>query len=192
EPDVQPVVEKKKDEAPPTAVSGVVTALDALKGTLTVEHRQGTDTFNVATDAKINIDGKPGQLAALPVGAIVTLTQFVDAKTAGSVQAGGRSYFGNLVTAVDAWRDTITIKDRDTEITFGVAPDACITVDGKHTKLAAVPVGSFANVSLAADQQTARSIGADGPDLGGCGGSCVKAVDAENGTITFDDKAAAE
>jgi RNA polymerase sigma factor (sigma-70 family) len=192
EPDVQPVVEKKKDEAPPTAVSGVVTALDALKGTLTVEHRQGTDTFNVATDAKINIDGKPGQLAALPVGAIVTLTQFVDAKTAGSVQAGGRSYFGNLVTAVDAGRNTITIKDRDTEMTFGVAPDACITVDGKHTKLAAVPVGSFANVSLAADQQTARSIGADGPDLGGCGGSCVKAVDAENGTITFDDKAAAE
>src|SRR5439155_481081 len=152
----------------------------------------GEDTFTQAKDGTIDIDGKPGQLSGLPAGASVNLTRFVDAKMVRSIQANGRWYFGAPVMAVDAANNTITIKDRDGEKTFVVGADAFIAVEGKPAKLAAVPVGSFAQVGLAVDQATVRDIGAEGPDVGGCGGSCVKAIDPENGTITFDDKAAAE
>jgi RNA polymerase sigma factor (sigma-70 family) len=182
----------KEAETLPTLVRGVVKAVNAEKRTLTVAHREGETTFTVAKDARIDIDNRPGTLAGLPRGADVTLSRFVDARTAGNVEAGGRWYFGAPLKAVDAARNTITLADRDGDKTFGVAPDACITVDGKHCKLAAVPPGAFVNVGLAADQTTARSIGADGPHLGACGGSMVKAVDPVNHTITFDDKAVAE
>jgi RNA polymerase sigma factor (sigma-70 family) len=176
----------------PTKVDGIANAVDAEKGTLTVTHREGEDTFSVAKDARIEIDGTPGELARLPAGANVSLTRFVGPKAAGSVQASGRSYFGSRVKAVDARSSTITIQDRDTEKTFAVAPNAMIWVDGKGAKLEAVPPGSFVNLTLGADQQTVRNIGADGPDLGGCGGSLVKAVDLQRRTITFDTKAPPE
>jgi hypothetical protein len=90
----------------------------------------------------------------------------VGAEDGRSIQADGRAYFGNLVKAVDAQKLTITIRDRDGESTFAVARDAFITVDGKGAKLAAVPPGSFVNLSLAADQHTVRHLGADGPNHG--------------------------
>jgi RNA polymerase sigma factor (sigma-70 family) len=188
----QPVKEHKEDEARPAVVSGVATAVDAEKNTLRVAHREGEGTFTVAKDARIDIDGKSGRLAGLPKGANVTLSRFVGPKTAGSVQASGRWYFGVPVKAVDARKNTITVKDREDEKTFAVAQDAFITVDGKPCKLAAVPPGAFVSLGLAADQTTARTVGAAGPDLGGCGGSMVKAVDTALNTITFDDKAMAE
>jgi RNA polymerase sigma factor (sigma-70 family) len=191
-PAVPPLKEKKEDEAPPTVINGVVKGVDAAKNTLTVDDRGGESTFTVAKDAAIDIDGKQGQLARLPIGANVTLSQFVDPKTTRSIQAGGRWYFGAPVKAVDADKNTITIGDKEREETFAVAQDAFITVEGKPSKLAAVPAGAFVNLGLAADQQTARSIGADGPCLGGCGGSLVKAVDVEMSTITFDGKAMPE
>jgi RNA polymerase sigma factor (sigma-70 family) len=184
--------EKKQDEPLPTGVNGIVKAVDAEKGTLTVESRDGEETYSLASNGRIDIDGKPGRLDRLPVGANVNLTHFVGPKTAGHIQAAGRFYFGSAVTAVDAEKGTITIKDKDAGKTFTVAPNALITVDGKHTKLAAVPPGCFVNMGLGVDQATALSIGADGPSLGGCGGSCVKSVDVEKGTITFDDKAMPE
>jgi RNA polymerase sigma factor (sigma-70 family) len=181
--------EKKDDEPLPTVVSGVAKVVDADRGTLLVTHRDGEDTFTVADGAAIEIDDKPGELARLPVGANVALTRFVGPKTAGRVQAGGRAYFGNPVKAVDAVKKTITITDRGDEQTFAVAPDALIWVDGKAAPLVAVPPRSFVNMTLAADQQTVRHLGADGASLGGCGGSPVKAVDAQKRTITFDKKA---
>src|SRR5262249_19040593 len=47
-----------------------------------------------------------------------------------------------------------------------------------------LPTGTRVNVTLSVDQKTARSIFADGPQLGG---GVVKAVDAGNSTLTFDD-----
>jgi hypothetical protein len=73
-----------------------------------------------------------------------------------------------------------------------MAQDANITIDGRPGKLAGVPPGCFVNLGLSVDQATVRNIQAEGPNLGGCGGSCVKAVDAEQNSITFDDKGAAE
>jgi RNA polymerase sigma factor (sigma-70 family) len=180
---------KPEPEPLPTNVNGVAKVVHAEGGTLLVAHRDGEELFSVAAGAEIQIDDKPGALAQLPVGANVSLTRFVDPKTVGRVQAGGRSFFGNQVKAVDAVRSTITIKDRDEEKTFTVARDTFLTIDGKGAKLSAVPPGSFVNMGLAADQQTARHIGVSGAGLGGCGGSLVASVDRQKRTITFDKKA---
>jgi hypothetical protein len=90
---------------------------------------------------------------------------------------------------VDAEKSTITIDDRDGQMTFSVAPDAFINADGKPCELAQIAVGAFVNMGLKVDQSTVCSIGAEGPGLGDCGGSMVKAIDTANNTITFDDKA---
>jgi RNA polymerase sigma factor (sigma-70 family) len=190
-PPTEKVTAKEKQPEPlPTTVNGVAKAVDAGKGALTVAHRDGEDTFAVTADARIEIDGAPGKLAGLPAGANVSLTRFVDARTAGSVRATGRSYFGNLVRAVDVPNRTVTIRDKPGDSTFVVAPTALIWVDGKAAKLDAVPPGVFVNLDLAADQRTVRCLGADGPGIGGCGGSMVTAVDVRKRTITFDKKAA--
>jgi hypothetical protein len=252
-------------EAVGPQVSGVVKAVDAGKGTLTLADR----TFTVAADANISIDFKPGKLAAVPAGAHVTLTLRADQKTAHNVQVGGETIFGraravdpgrstitvagnphdrtfrvaaetnihidgkpgklsgipagaclhalNLcadqktvhsinvegpgvhnvpVKAVDAEKGTLTFNDKaPAEVagkTIVVAPDARISIDGRAGKLASVPAGAFLSLTLSVDSTTVRWINAEGPNIGGCGGSMVKAVDAVKGTITFDDKACAE
>ncbi len=100
------------------------------------------------------------------------------------------------VKAVDAERHTITFDEKaPPELagkTLGVARDAGISIDGKPGKLASVPAGAYVNMGLSPDRQTALYVHAQGPNLGECGGSCVKAVDAERHTITFDDKAPPE
>ena len=49
-----------------------------------------------------------------------------------------------------------------------------------------MPAGSYLNITLTVDQQLVRSIWAVGPPVPGTG--VVKAVDAENHTITVDDR----
>jgi RNA polymerase sigma factor (sigma-70 family) len=198
----QPVKEARPDEARPTVVSGVATAVDAEKKTLRVAHREGEDTFTVATGATIEVDGKPAALAWVPRGANVTLSQFEGPKTARSVQAAGGWWPGVLVKAVDAERNTVTFSGDEyargsphrqpaavAGKTLPVAPGANIVIDGKPGKLAGLPPGAFVTVHLLADQKTVGSLDAAGPDLGGCGGSPVKAVDTARNTVTFDDKA---
>lgn len=199
EPADQLVKDKKQDEAPARVVSGVVKAVDAAQNILTVAHKEGEDTFTVAKGAKIEIDGKPGRLAGLPTGANITLSQFVDLKSPRSVQANGQWFWGVLLKAVDAEKNTITLEDDDfnkqrdvSGKTFTVAQDANILIDAKPGKLAGIPRGAHLNLGLAADQRTALTLVAEGPYLGGCGGSMVKAIDAEKNTITFGDKGAAE
>jgi RNA polymerase sigma factor (sigma-70 family) len=187
----QPVKEKKATEAVPSVVSGVAQAVDAEQNTLIVAHRDGVNTFTVAKDAKIEIDGKPGALAGIPPGANVTLSKFVDATTATSIRAEGRSLWGVVVSAVDAASNTITLEDNDFNKqrdvagkTFSVAKGANISVDGKPGKLAAIPKGASVNLGLCADQQTARNVEAAGATFNGV----AKAVDAASNTITVDDK----
>jgi len=182
--------EEKTADPLPQKISGVAKAVDSDKRTLLVEHRDGADMFTMAVGAKVEIDGAPDELASLPVGANVDLIDFVAPKVAGGVHAGGRAYYGSTVKAVDAKKGTVTVKDRGKEETFVVPPNAMIAVDGKGgAKLSAIPPGSFVNLHLAADQRTIRDIGAEGANLGGCGGSLVKAIDVQKRTITFDKKA---
>src|SRR5262249_45003701 len=69
-------------EARGSKVEGVVTTVDAEKSAVTLTFPQapgeGEKTITVSRDAAIEIDGKPGKLAALPKGAHVTVSLAVD------------------------------------------------------------------------------------------------------------------
>jgi RNA polymerase sigma factor (sigma-70 family) len=189
EPVRQPAAVKERAEPVPTVVRGAVKAVDERTRTITVTYGVGEGAFTVPTDVDIKIDGKSGKFAGIPVGANVVLTQFSDAQTPRTIQANGQAFFGAVVKAVDAERNTITIADRGNEQTFAVAQDACINADGKACKLADLPPGAIVNMGLLVDQATVCNIGAQGEHLGACGGSMVKAIDVANRTVTFDDKA---
>src|SRR5262249_6445808 len=91
-------------------VFGVVKTVNAEKHTITLfpDARGAENTFRVAKDARIEIDGKPGKVAGLPPGVTVTLSMFVDHNTAGSIQATGPQVIGFL-KAFDAQKNTITV-----------------------------------------------------------------------------------
>src|SRR5262245_56592007 len=103
----QPAVEKKA-EAPPMIVTGVVKAVDAGKKSLTVSHRDGETAFDVPDDAHINIDGKRSELAKLPVGAHVILSQIERPNTVRAIHAQGAAVFGS-VKSVDSEKNNITV-----------------------------------------------------------------------------------
>jgi RNA polymerase sigma factor (sigma-70 family) len=182
-PAIQAATEKKER---PTVVSGIATAVDAEKNNLTVDHRDGETTFNVSKDAKIEIDGKPGQLVSVPRGANVNLSQFVDPTTASTIRADGRWFWGT-VKAVDVQNNTISYGDKaqpgSEGRTFVVTKDTFISVDGKPGQLAGIPAGASANLQLCVDQQTVRSLTAEGQQINGK----VQAVDAAKRTITVND-----
>jgi hypothetical protein len=178
-------------EAAGPQVSGAVKAVDADRNTLAVVDREGESTFAVGKNAQVEIDGKPGKLAAVPPGALVTLSWFVDVKTARIVQAAGPWWQDVLVKAVDADKNTLTFGEGERQPaevagkTFPLAPGAIVVIDGKPAKLAALPPGSFVLVHLSADQKRVGSLDATGP---GVQNVLVKAVDAGKSTITFDEK----
>jgi hypothetical protein len=178
-----PAREKKEDEVLPTVVSGVAKAVDAVKRTITVEHQGGETTFDVASDAVIAIDDKPGELAAVPAGASIHLRRFVDRKTTRSVLANGRWLLGT-VRAVDAANNTITFGDKAQDgaagKTFNVPKDLAVSIDNKPGTLSGIPTGATVNLQLFADQQTVRCLSAGGGSVFGR----VTAVDAGKNTIT--------
>lgn len=186
----QPASEKKVDPALPQVVSGVIKSVDAATNTLTITHRDGATTCKVASDAHIDIDGKSGALAGLPVGANVILCQFAEDRSCRSLQASGASVFA-AVKSVDTDKNSITVSGGPADgKTFRVTPDTQITIDGKQGKLAGIPAGATLHaLTLCVDQQTVRGINAEGPGLHHVE---VKAVDLAKNTITFDDKGPAD
>jgi RNA polymerase sigma factor (sigma-70 family) len=179
------------------AVFGSVKAVDAAKNTITVAGPPDDRTFVVPDTTYIVIDGKRGRLAGIPLGAnLHALNLCVDQKTARSINVDGPSYHHVAVKAVDAEKNTITFDDKAPADVAGkavpVPADATIMIDGKPGKLVGMPAGAFVNLVLTVDRSTVRRLDAEGPNLGGCGGSPVKSVDTVGNTITFDDKAAAE
>jgi RNA polymerase sigma factor (sigma-70 family) len=178
------------------SVFASVKAVDPENNTITVA---GSDddgrTFSVPAGTPVTIDGKPGKLAAIPKGASLhALNLRVDQRTAAGINVCGPGLQHVPVKAVDAEKGTVTFGEQAPADVAGktlpVAADADVQIDGKPGKLAAVPPGCFVNVGLSADRRTALNLQAEGPNLGGCGGSMVRAVDAEKGTITFEDRAA--
>jgi RNA polymerase sigma factor (sigma-70 family) len=180
------------------SVFASVKAVDSEKNTITVAGSEDDGrTFRVTKETTIIIDGKPGTLAAIPAGAgLHALNLCADQQTADGINVCGPGYHHVPVTAVDADKHTITIGEQaPAEVagkTLRVVPEANIQIDGKPGKLAAVPVGAFVNLGLSVDRQTALNLQAEGPNLGGCGGSMVSAVSAGENTITFDAKGAAD
>jgi hypothetical protein len=182
---VQPVKEKKEAEALPKVVSGIVKAVDAEKKTVTLALPEGETTFTIAMDGHISIDCKAGELAKVPAGARVVLSQFVAARTARAFSATGDSIFA-AVEAVDTEKNTITVAGGPADgKTFAVTKDTIIVIDGKSSTLSAIPKGaSLHALNLCVDQKTACGINVEGP---GYHAIPVKSVDAANSTITFED-----
>jgi RNA polymerase sigma factor (sigma-70 family) len=180
-----PVAENMGGEKAATTVSGVVKAVDAAKNTVTVAHREGQTTFSVAPDARVVVDGRPGDLARLRNAARVNLGLLAGTTTAASLEAVGPEIHGNVI-AVDAEKNSVTllVSHGGGEQTFTLARNAGITIDGKPGLLSGVPVGTQVTLSWFVDQRTARSMQAEGPAFQGV---VVKAVDADHNTITFED-----
>jgi hypothetical protein len=137
-----------------------VKAVDAEKGTITFDDKARAEvagkTFIVAKDANFAIDGKPGKLADIPVGAYVSMTLSADRQTARQVHAQGPPVSG-VVKGVDAQRNTLTVDDR----TYTVASDTSVTIDGQRGQLAGLPVGANVSLRLCLDQKTVRMINAN-------------------------------
>jgi RNA polymerase sigma factor (sigma-70 family) len=175
-------------EAVGPQVGGVLKAMDADKNFVTIATAEGERSFTLTRNANIDLDNQQGsKLAAVPVGASVTVSWFVDQKTARNLQAGGRSFISVPVAAVDAAAGTITFGTERTPVevagkTFPVSRNAPISLDGKDGKLADLPRGCFVNLVLSTDQKIVRNLSAEGRSYIFVR---VKAVNAEKNTITF-------
>jgi hypothetical protein len=174
-----------------------VKAIDVEKRTLTFDDKAPAvvagKTIAVAPDAGIEIDGKPGQLAAIPAGAFLSVGLSVDAQTALHVQAEGPTLGGcggSEASVIDAANYTVTFSEKGTpEVagkTFNVAKDVWLQMDAMPGKLSELPAGSYLNITLTVDHQLVRGIWATGPPVPEIG--AVQAVDATKRTITVNDK----
>ncbi len=176
-------------------VGGVLKAVHAANNTITFENKEPDGsirlrTFSVTKTAMIQIDGRPSKLADVPVGAGISLSWFVDQKTARNLLANGRAFFGVMVKAVDAAKSTITFDDNGAPAelagkTLPVAKTAMIQIDGKNnSKLAGIPAGAIVHPALSADGKSVLLLTAEGRAFMGVQ---VKSVDAVKKTITFKD-----
>jgi RNA polymerase sigma factor (sigma-70 family) len=174
----------------------VAKAVDAEKNTITfAEERVPAElagkTFPVPKDANIQIDGRTGKLGGLPAGVIVNVTLTLDQKSARALQAEGRQWNDVLVKAVDADAGTVTFANEKApgEVagkTFPVAKHANVSVDGKRSKLVAIPPGAFVSLNLSVDQKTVTGLSAEGSRIGDRDDAVVQAVDPSKNTITVD------
>jgi hypothetical protein len=173
-------------QAEGSSAQGVITAVDAVKGTLTLRIAKKGEpatehTYEVSKDAKVSLDGVGGKLSDLPVGAAVIVKLSITQKAVWSVQAEGQSIKG-AAKVVDADSRGITIADKEGEKTYTVAKDATIAVDGKPAQLADVPADAVVAAKLSADGQTVRSLSADGSNVQGV----VRSVDGVNNEIVIE------
>jgi RNA polymerase sigma factor (sigma-70 family) len=170
---------------------GVLKAVDAFTKTITFDDKGVERTLSVTKNANITIDNRPAKLTELPPGCLVSLSWFLDQKTARNLEAGGRQYIGVPVKAVDVSKNTITFGEEraPAEVagkTFPVAKHAMIRIDGEDGKqLAGIPPGALTNPILSADQKIVCYISAEGRGLMG---GLVKAVDATQNTIAFEEQ----
>jgi hypothetical protein len=182
------VAEKPREDKPEgkkaktVLAVGIVKAVDAGKNTLTVSLKGEADrTVTAAKDADIEINGKSGKLADVPVGAHVLLELSKDQTTALRIQATVGSLATGEVKALDAARNTVTIAVKGGSETFTLLKDADIEIDGKPAKLGDVPVGTNVTLYLTVRVGSLQATGAHVPGH-------VKSVDAAKSTLTLTNK----
>jgi RNA polymerase sigma factor (sigma-70 family) len=181
------------------SLTGVIKQVDATG--VTLDGKNAPRTFKLAANGKVTINGKDAQLADLKAGDKVTITLTTNESAALSI-SGGKSddekpvkpekpgsgktaTFGGRIAAVDASAKTITVTGKgDQAVTAKLTADTKIVVDGKEAKLADVPKGAVAVLTVAAATDAAEPRDAivltvSGPTIGGS----VKQVDATG--ITF-------
>jgi hypothetical protein len=164
-------------------VQGKVLAVDPKKQQLRLQTRAGRgdeegaeETYLVAGDADVLLDDgkgrrfslKEGQLADVPVGAVVTGKLSVDQQAIMSLRAEGNTVQG-MLKAVDPEKNTITLtlrtgrgrEDPTEDKTYTVAKDARILIEGKDSKLADIKVeenGPPLSLRLSLDQTVVQTI----------------------------------
>ncbi len=177
------------------AVTGVIRSVDPLARTITL----GGDrerTLTLAPDAKVLLEGRPGELAGLREGMRVSLRLSSDQRSVVAIQVGeGRQegegrrpdgdrretpLVGGVVKAVDAEARTITLAGEDRDQTFPVHREARIN-------LAEIRPGTRVQLRLTADRSAVVALAGgegerrDAPAVRGT----VKAVDPAARKITL-------
>jgi hypothetical protein len=181
------------------SIDGTVSALNALKGLVTVKSDSGaSSTVSVAPSAAVSVDGLSAKLAKLPIGAQVTLsgTSTNGVNVATSVKATSSRPFATAgtVAAVDGGDQTEarTISVKRVSLTgagatdvIPVADKALITLDGRKAELSALPVKAHIVVTgtVTGGIYSARTLTALSRWSLNLTGT-VSAVDAANGLLT--------
>ena len=205
----QAKADKVKKPAAPTdgsEVTGVVRAIDAAKGTLTLQPgktAREAKTFDLAKDVQVLLDDgsgeklgfKDGKLTDVSAGSQVTV-RLGDEKKVIRVFVDGPTVHGTL-SAVDATKGTITVAvakvkgQPPADTTFTVGKATRITIDDgqpkdktktvKQANLADVPANAIVSVKLSADRKVVGSLRAEGQTVTGT----LKAVDAARNAVTI-------
>jgi RNA polymerase sigma factor (sigma-70 family) len=197
--------------APPAEVRGIVKAVDADKGTITLtlrfdrrEESAEEKTFTLAKNAEVAISSgmgrrggayREGKLADLAPGAAAVLYLSADQKAVEAVLAEGPTVRG-LIKAVDGGKNTVTIDlhagrggEGGDEKTYPVSKKAEVAVDDgrgkmfsiKEAKVADLRVGAVVTARLSVDSKELVNLVAEGPTVYGA----VKSVDAGKNQITL-------
>jgi hypothetical protein len=194
--------------APTDDVRGVLKAVDAGKGTVTLDtnpREEGSEkTYTLAKTVAVGVAtgiGRrggayhEGKLTDLAPGAIVTLQMTADGKAVECVLAEGPTVQG-VIKAVDGGKNTLTLTLRagrrgegGDEKTYTVGPNADVAIDDgrgrssslKEAKVGDLPAGALATVKLSADLKRVQNVLVEGPTVGGV----VKSVDAAKRQITL-------
>jgi RNA polymerase sigma factor (sigma-70 family) len=194
--------------APTDDVRGVLKAVDADKGTITLDtnpREEGADrTFTLSRTVAVGVGAgfgrrggayHEGKLSDLAPGAIVTLQMTADGKAVECVLADGPTLQG-VVKSADGARGTLTLTmhqgrrgEREGEKTYTVGPNADVAIDDgrgrsssvKEAKVGDLPAGALATVKLSADLKRVLNVLVEGPTVGGA----VKSVDAGKRQITL-------
>ncbi len=180
---------------------GVVQAVDAGKGTITVvvgqKGSQQTKSFSVAPKAPVYLEGtnrtkterpQEGKLADLSAGIGVSLRLSADQKTVLEISARGPSVNGT-VKAVDPARGTISVSDKQGDKTYTLAKDVRVSLPSARKgegegQPAAVKPGMSVLLHLSVDRKQVQAIDVHRPSLQ----AAVKSVDPGQHTITVESK----
>jgi hypothetical protein len=173
-------------------VAGIIKAIDAEKRAITLvvgKNKNGEappeQTWTLAKDAQIIVDGKDGEFADLATEAVATARLSGDQKGIGMIQTQGRSVLGRL-KAVDAEKREIvvtTAKKGETtgeDVTYPLAKDAKVIVYGQEARLKDLPSEMPVVLRLLSNNRDAGVIETHGPIVQGV----LKSVDAASSTLT--------
>jgi ferric-dicitrate binding protein FerR (iron transport regulator) len=158
-----------RDEGEPRPLKqtkGVLESVALAAGKIQINKGSGDKpnsvTLPLSPQAKVLIDGKPGQFAQLKPGVLVSLTHS-DGGTIIAVRAEGPKRFGPI-RSVDVKAGTITLAGKKTESgqsadkTYPLAASVKVVIQGQPATLADIKPGQQATLQLAVDGQTVIQI----------------------------------
>jgi hypothetical protein len=151
----------------PLFTRGRVTAVDVAKRTITIDvERQGkTWTLAVAKGAKVELSGKPANLAAVAKGADV-LMELAAAKKDTVLSIGDGKLSAVVVGDVkstDLRENTLTVTNEEGDRALPVAKDAKVVIGGKARRLADLKAGVAVDARMSEDFKTVVGVTARRP-----------------------------